>query len=217
MSLRDQLVSKGLVSKKRARQINRESKAERKQAEGARRRKKQVEREAAAEEARRKAEAKEARLRERKEREEAKAAHEHVYRVRQIVRNNRLGGRGPVPFAYRLGETGRVRIMFLKDALARDLRVGRAAIAGFEVEGGEWEYHVITERGAQKLAEVEPSALAHFVQDTKHLRDPSEVLLFRQWEGGLGPHRVHDAGELKALLERERARDAELSTEEDEA
>jgi uncharacterized protein YaiL (DUF2058 family) len=198
VSLRDALLAKGLVSEKRARELGREAKEQRRQEQAQRKGKKETEAEAA------KA-AREAKERQVAEREAARAAraavhdeHEHRHRVRQIVLAHRLGARGRVPFHHRIGDTGRIGCLYVPEAVARDLRAGRLAIAAFQRDDGTWEHHVIQERAAEKLATIEPSALVHFVRDRDHLTDPAENVLVRDWESSLGPHRVRDEQELAA-------------------
>ena len=97
--------------------------------------------------------------------------------------------------------------MYLKEMVARDLRNGGAAIVLFKRDGGEPDWVVVTRRAAEKLAELEPEALIHFVRDVGHIGDPSESLMLRTWEhGGLGPHRVRDDAELARLRARESER-----------
>lgn len=210
-SLRDQLVAKGLASKKRAKRVSRELRDERKAQQGSRRKKKVEAREAKAREAEERAaqqaERREAREASRGERE----AREHVLRVRQIVVGNRLGARGPVPFHHRRGEGTLVGTLQVPVATARDLRVGRAAIAGFADDHGRWSYHVVSERAAAKLAELAPEVLLHHVGDLDHLADPSQALSPRDWPAELGPRRVRDQAGFEAALAREQAREARLT------
>jgi hypothetical protein len=89
---------------------------------------------------------------------------------------------------------GFVGVMYLKEMVARDLRNGGAAIVLFKRDGGEPDWVVVTRRAAEKLAELEPEALIHFVRDLGHIGDPSESLMLRTWEhGGLGPATGGDA------------------------
>lgn len=197
--MRDLFVQKGLVSEKRARQVDRELKEDRRQAQGERRGRREVE---AEERARAEAEAQASAAARRSAAEAdaaARSAHEHVHRVRQIVLRNRVGARGPVPFFVR--EPGGVRVvgLSLPEAVARDLRAGRLAVAALVEEDGGVGVHVVAERAARKLAEVAPEALWLFVTTFEHLSDPAEGILRRDWTSALGPHRVRDAGELARL------------------
>jgi len=202
MSLRDQLMAKGLVSKKRAQKIKRELKQERKSKQSSRRKKKVVDREAEAAQAKARAERQEQRLRDRKAREVEKEAHDHVHRVRQIVRSNRLGGRGRQVYFHRVGDTPRIQALHLPDALARDLRGGRVAIAGFQTDGGEWEHHIVPAKVAERLQDIEPSAIIAWTKGKGDLSDPAEVFLHRTWESGLGPRRLRDPLEIQRFVAR---------------
>ena len=206
MSLRDQLIAKGLVSKKQARKATQELRKERKSKQGKRRRKKHVERETAAAEkvARetREAERRKARDEDASRREQ----HELVFRVRDLIRNNRIGGKGPVLFRFRMIGSTMVGTLKLPVALARDLRVGKAAIAGCRL-GGEVEHHVVSVAAAEKLAEVSPESLVFFVRDLEHLGDPAQAFAERTWETELGPRRLRDEAELSRWRAREQQRD----------
>lgn len=206
MSLRDQLLAKGLVSKKDADRVNRELRQERKASQGARESKAEQDRaekqKAEAEAAAKRAAQEEAR----RAFAEAQAAHEAVHRIRQIVLGNRMGGRGPIPFHHRQHGSDRLACLYLKETLARDLRNGEAAIASLRRENGGYDYLVVTRRAAEKLMVLEPERVVHWVRDAAHLGDPAESLLTRSWESGLGPHRVRDEVELRARVEQERSR-----------
>lgn len=190
MSLRDALLAKGVVSKKDAERVNRELRDARKAAQGSKSGKRETEAQRAAEEAAARAAAKASKDEARRTAAEAREAHESVHRIRQVVMGNRLGGRGPIPFYYREGDGPVLRRLWLKEAVARDLRNGAAAICGFQHEDGTWEHHVVTRRAAEKLATFAPQCVAHFVPDGAHLRDPAESLMIRTWESGLGGRRV---------------------------
>ena len=205
MSLRDQLIAKGFVSKKRARRLDREAKQERKsrQASKKKRKKQQAESEAAARlEAERREE--ERRL-QRSQSAAEREAHELRFRVRDIVRSRRMAGRGPVPFHVRVPNSDRVICLKLTQTLARDLRSGRAAVCGYEGTGGP-VWVVVPRATAERLMAFASEWVAHLVPDKSHLDDPAQALSHRTWETELGPHRVRDEEELKRLIERERAR-----------
>ncbi len=205
MSLRDLLVAKGLASKKRARQVSRELKDERKKGQGSKKRKHQRQ---AAERAARETEEVARREMARVAAQQAAAEreeHERIFRIRDMLREHRLSGRGPVRFHYRVGDTGRIRELHLPPVLARDLRSGAAAIATHRVPAGEWETYILPRRAAERLAEEAPEVLVHWASGGDHLGDPSEAPLERTWESSITPHRVKPE-ELAALRERERAR-----------
>lgn len=205
MSLRDQLIAKGLVSKKRAQRLDREAKRDRKARQASKKKRKNAEAEKAAA-AKREAEAREkARRDARDQAASQREAHELRFRIRDLVRSRRMAGRGPVPFHFRMPQTTRIGCLMLSDTLARDLRSGRSAIAGYlGHEGPEWM--VVPRATAEKLMELGPEWVAHLVPDKSHLDDPSQSVMHRTWESALGPHRVRDQAELSRRLETERAR-----------
>jgi uncharacterized protein YaiL (DUF2058 family) len=206
LSLRDAFLAKGLVSKKDADRVARELRDERKAAQGQRKSKGELEREEKAREEAARAARLEQAAADRKAHAEALARHEREHRIRQIVTSNRLAGRGPVPYAFRKPD-GRVGQLWLKEAIARDLRNGNAAIAIARVDGAQPGHIVITAAAATKLEEIGADVVLHWVREPGHLGDPSESLMLRTWEsGGLGPHRVHDPAELAARVAAERAR-----------
>lgn len=202
MSLRDQLLAKGLVSKKRAQQVDRELKHARKAEQSQRKRKHVAETEEARAEAARKAAEVEAREAARQQAAAVRAAHEHRYRVRQIVGHHRMGVRGTAAFHHRVGDTQRIACMRVSDAVVLELRGGRLAIAALQRDDGTWEHHLVSRQGALKLAEVAPESLVHWVTDLSHLNDPSQAPYQRTWETTGHPHRVRDPDELTAWRQR---------------
>lgn len=189
MSLRDQLLAKGLVSQKQARASDQQAKRERKEAEGHQRRAHEVR---AEEEARRTAE-REAEARRkaevRKANELRAEAEHHAVRVRQIVLANRLGGRGPIRYHHRRVDSPRLGVLMLNERLAFSLRAGMAGVAAVVEEQGV-SYHVVTRRAAEKLAQVAPEALVAWVQDTQGISHPAEAFEARTWEADFRARRV---------------------------
>ncbi len=196
MSMRDLFVKKGLVSEKRAKEVDRALKEVRKAAQAQKRGKHELELEARREREAAQAAALEARRVAAEAAAAQRAAHEHSYRIQQIVRSHRLGGRGPVPFAVRVPASTRVITLWLPEGLARDLRAGRAAVVAM-VEQGAWACFPVSGSAAEKLESLAPGALVHWVKDTSHFADPAQGLMQRSWESTLGPHRVLDASELR--------------------
>ncbi len=189
MSLRDQLVAKGLASKKQARDTNRALKKDRKSRQGSKDRKaaRRAEAEAAAAEAQAQAEA--ARVAARDADRAAREAHEHVYRVRQIIEAHRLGGRGPIPFHHRIAGRTVLGRLSLREAIVRDIRLGRAAVAGYTDDAGEPVVRIVGRKAILRLREIAPEALWHVV-DEPRLDDRSEDPLRKDWEPSVRPHRV---------------------------
>ncbi len=191
MSLRDQLLAKGLVSKKRAKQIDRELKSARKQKQSSRKKKKVLEREARALEDEQRAAVSEQR---RRSRQAARAANEEAQRITQIrslILSNRVSGRGPVPYFHRTVQQGRLAKMQVSPQIAWKLRAGEAAIVALRRGqlGEDVEYFVVHAPAARKLLELSPGHVMTFVQDTTGISGPDERFLEKDWEPSLVPHR----------------------------
>jgi uncharacterized protein YaiL (DUF2058 family) len=186
MSLRDQLLAKGLASKKDARRVEQELKAERRAAQGHKRPESEVR---AEQEARARAEEEAARQRriEEKRRREAEAAEvERRVRIAQIIRSNQVRSRGKVRFHHRTLSGGRLGRIEVSGHVAWKLRCGECAVAALS----DAEYCIVSQRGAARLAEVAPDRIVHWVRDTRGLSAPEECLLEADWEISLLPHRV---------------------------
>lgn len=181
MSLRDQLIAKGLASKKLARKADLALKRQRKAEQGSRardtelRRKQEAEAEQAAEK----------RAQARRQRNLEQRAIEEKHRGQQIVVGNRIGAGGPIPFHFRQVDRRRLGRIEVNKRAAFDLRCGRAGIAWLDKD----DYVVVTGKGARRLLEVAPERLVFFVEDTTGISEPSEQFLYREWETSLGPHR----------------------------
>ena len=189
MSLRDQLVAKGLVSKKKARQLNREQKEERRQAQASRKKKKHLQREAAAQAA---AEA-EAKEQQRREARRATQAERDALEQRLQVRNIVLGNRMPLGRAQRFfhrGPDGRTVVASqVSSGLAFKLRCGEAALA--RLDHPTWvEVVAVPRRAAERLHALAPDQLLFFVEDPTGLSAPDLQFHQRDWEVELGPHRA---------------------------
>lgn len=174
MSLRDQLVAKGLASKKKAQQAERELKAERKRAQAQRAARRDEDAAAEAAHAEELAQRRAQSEADRAAAAAAREAHEMVHRVRQIVWNRRMAGRGPVPFFHRRPGAAALGRLWLPVTLVRDLRLGKAAVAGFVNDRGVFEVHVVDRRTAERLDAIDPAAIVHWVRAGAALDDPSE-------------------------------------------
>lgn len=187
MSLRDQLLKKGLASKKDARRVERDLKQARKSKQGNKQRKSAEQRQA---EAARKAaaEAKRARrLADRKEREAARDRYEHALRVRNLLLGHRLKNSGTHPFHFKARDGRRVLRMLVHPRIAAELAKGSLAIAWLN-QGNRDEYLLISAQGAEKLEAIGASDV--LVHRARGEPDPSEQPLHRDWEPSLRPHRV---------------------------
>jgi uncharacterized protein YaiL (DUF2058 family) len=197
VSLRDQLVAKGIVSKKDARRVDRQLKDERRAEQGSRPRKSATEAEARArakaeEEARRAA-----KLAERREIEARREAAELALRVKNLIEGNRLRPGSGQPFWHRSFELtsegptlGRHLLRLdVSSGTAWQLRSGEASIAALAVRGGT-EYAIVPRKTALVLKEIAPAHLVFHNDEAEGLSDPDLDFLRRQWEPSLAAHRA---------------------------
>lgn len=185
-SLRDQLLQKGLVSKKRARAVDRQQQRARKDQQGQKRKKRAIDEERRAEEKATRETAAERRQAARAAASQVRDAYEAALRVRNLILGHRLDNRGPHPFFHK-GRAGRLVFrMSVHLRVAEELRRGNLAIALLD-HGNRDEYVLIGRIAAEKLHELAPDVLMHWVRQPS--KDPSEALLERDWEPCLGPHR----------------------------
>lgn len=192
MSLRDQLLAKGVVSKKKAREVNRELRQERKQKQGQRRKKNVVAREEqAAVKAAMQAEL-DARRAARQARDAEKATRARELQLRQLVAGNIVRGGGPVPFHFREGS--RVGRMQVSDRIAWKLRAGELGICRLVSPWGEPEEVIVRARAAQRLLELGASDRVLFFQpDPSGISAPELMLPQPPGEPDLRAHRATEA------------------------
>ncbi len=186
--MRDQLLQKGLVDKKRKRRIERELKSERKQSQGSRKTKRELEAEAeAAARAEREA-ALAARAAEReRQRAEAEAVQRRL-RARNLVLGNRVApGRGQ-RFFYARGD-GRIGELDVSSGVAFQLRCGELALAELDDPslGG---VYVVRAKAARRLQEVAPEQVRFLVSDPEGISAPELAFHHRDWPVELGPHKA---------------------------
>lgn len=192
MSLRDQLLAKGLVSKKQARKVDRELKEARLSEQASRKSKSEVAAEEAARRAAEEAQVVARRLAERAAREAETSAAERELRVRNLVTGNRLRpGRGQL-FWHRSFDGRQALRIEVSTGMAFELRSGEAGIAALvrSWEGADLEYVVISRKAALALAEVAPEHLVFFVADATGISEPDHAFLERRWEATLKPRRA---------------------------
>ena len=192
MSLRDQLVAKGLVSKKRAAKLERQLKHERRAQQGSRKKKRQIDAEAEA--SRREAAERESaeRLAARRAREAARQAAEHTLRIRNLLVGNRLRpGRGH-RFWHRSVDGRHLAEADVSSGVAFQLRCGEVALA--HLDHSRWsEVICIPRAAALKLKDLAPDRLLFFVDDPSGISAPDLAFRRRDWDTELGPHRATDA------------------------
>ena len=190
MSLRDQLVAKGLVSKKKAKRVNRELKEARKADQGAKRRKSALAREAQqAREA--EAEARLARRREERERTEAqREAIERRLRIKNLISGNSQRPGAGQPFWHRSIDGRYLLRMAVSSGTALQLRRGEAAIAALPRPGDWMDYVIIPRHAAVRLEAFAPEHLVFFNHDAVGIAEPDAAPLVRQWEPSLQARRA---------------------------
>lgn len=191
-SLRDQLLQKGLVTKKQAQRVNRELKDERKVEQAQRKSKSELKAEEDALRAAEEAELVARRKAERDEREARKDALERELRVRNLVSGNRVRpGRGQL-FWHRSFTGPELLRVEVSTGMAYELRSGQAGIAALRRswEATEVEYVVISRKAALVLLELAPEHLVFFVEDVAGISDAAEAFLERRWEASLGARRA---------------------------
>lgn len=192
MSLRDQLLAKGLASKKQARKAARELKAKRRAEQGSRRSKRELQQ--ASEQAAREAEQAEQDRRRaaRAAQTEAQRVAERALRIRNILIGNRMRPGQGHRFWHRSPDGRYLSELQVSSGMAYKLRCGEVAIARFDHQGWS-EAVLIPAAAAAKLRELAPELILFSVEDTTGLSAPELALHQRDWPTELGPHRATEA------------------------
>lgn len=189
MSLRDQLLAKGLVSGKRARRIDQEEKRERKQEKGNKKRRRELEREARAREEAENAAREAARREARAEYAAQKERMERALQVRNLILGNRIPSRGSVPFHHKDLDGRRLLRLDVSSGVAHQLRCGEAAVVA-DHAGPELRYVVVGRRAAERIVELAPRLVVFWAREAEGLRQPDLAFLQRDWEPSLRPRRA---------------------------
>jgi len=187
MSLRDQFLAKGLVSKKQAGKVNRELKKKRKEKQAKRDKKRDVEARVSLKEATEREVKQSERVEARQQREAVKDAHEQRTRAKQIIQGNQIRHQGRTHFHFKRACGKRIGRLEVSEKVAWMLRCGDAAIALSDRNAER--YVVISGKAAVKLQLISPDDLVFFTEDTKGISDPEEAFLVRKWDMSLQPHR----------------------------
>lgn len=180
MSLRDQLLKSGLVSNKRARELDREQKRARKKAKGQKKSKKERQREAA--EAQR--EADEARAQKRAERGRARAEADRYDRAlarRKLILKSILKGPGEIQFHFKERGGSRLKRLRVNARLAARLQGGSAGIIALSVAKG-LAYLPVSRAAIDLLLKESPQDVVFFVQNTEGIGLPENGFSPRDWE-----------------------------------
>ena len=188
MSLRDQLLKAGLVTKKQARKSKQAQRKEarlqagnleKKRARDARR----AEREAA-EAAKRKAQ----RLAERKENQAIRDQYDRALRVRQLIRAHEMRAGGPLRYFHR-ALMGQIRAVQVSRGMLGFLKTGQVAVAVEHQGNDKVRYALIPASMAEKLESIQPGVVVHWTRG-----DRSEVVeTKRDWEPDLRARRASPA------------------------
>jgi uncharacterized protein YaiL (DUF2058 family) len=187
LSLRDQLLAKGLVSKKQAAKAKRDLKRSRKNSQG-HQKKKRVVAEEEKEAARHESAVKEAaRLVAAQARKRAEAEMQRAIALRKIVLGQRIGVRGPLRFHHRpLLGTAVVRQQ-VSEAAARALRAGAMGIVA--MRGREVEYFVLARAAVQEVLKLAPALVVFFQPDGDGADDTEFAFTERTWDADLRARR----------------------------
>ncbi len=176
MSLRDQLLKAGVVSKKQKQAAERDLKRKRKKKQSKRRSKKDVKRQERAAAEQRRREAIEAKLVRRQESQEAQEAAARSLRANQIVEHHALLSKpGPQRFWHRTPGGVVLNRLDLPRKLAEQLRAGRLAVV-CSVSFGEPTYRVVTREVAERLRGILPERVLFLNERPPDPEDPAEML-----------------------------------------
>lgn len=188
MSLRDQLLKKGLASKKDLRRVNQQSKKKRKKQQGAKRKNSVVEREEQAARQAREERERQERLEARQKAEAVRDRYERALQIRNVLLGNRVQGRGDHPFFVKGPDGRKLQRLGVKRAVAEKLSSGALAVAALDL-GNRHELVLIGAEAARKLTELGAGGLIlHWARGEAEPGDG--LLLDRDWEPSLVPHRV---------------------------
>jgi uncharacterized protein YaiL (DUF2058 family) len=190
MSLRDQLIAKGLASKKDGRRVEQELRDKQRHEQGSRKRasalaaaQKAAARDAEERALRLRAEARQARAQERE-------AEERRNQFRQIVRGNQVRSRGSVRFHFRALDARSIKRMELSERVAWTLRAGEAAIVALVEDDRPHEYVVVSVGAARRLEELRPGCVVFVQPASTSAVDPADGLWRPEQEISLRPHRL---------------------------
>jgi uncharacterized protein YaiL (DUF2058 family) len=177
MSLRDQLLKAGVVTRKQKQAAERDLKRKRKQKQAERTSKKELAREAEIEAQRLRAEALAEKLARRAEVQQAQEASARRLRANQIVEHHALlSVWGPQRFWHPTPGGVVLHRLDLPRKLAEQLRAGRLAVVYAE-QFGEPAYRVVTREVAERLRGILPQRVLFLNEAPPDPEDPAERLL----------------------------------------
>jgi len=185
MSLRDQLLAKGLVTKKQARKADQDARTRRKNKKGQKRKRGIEVAEARAVRALAAEEALRTKLLSRRARESERERMERALQIRNTILGNRIAAAGQQRFHHRSGDGKRIARVHTSAAMVERLRRGDAAIVA-----SDGNYVIIARRGAEKLQDLAPQLLVFWQPCTKTLSRPDQKPHARNWEPELAARRA---------------------------
>lgn len=191
LSLRDQLLAKGLASKRDAQRVERELQQSRRAQQGNRRSKSELEAEQRAAEQAALQEQARARAERRAAADAAREAWMRGVRARDLVAAHRQRRGSGQPWWIRRPD-GTVERTEVSSGVAHELRAGTSALVELARASGV-ELVVVPAEVARRLAEIAPERIVVWVTDTVGISDPAERFLERT-EPTLRPRRAtpHD-------------------------
>lgn len=192
VSLRDQLMQKGLASKKDVRRVEQELDRERRGRDGNKRTKAVDEASRAAEAAREDAERAEAKRAARTAYAVARERTERALQIRNLIASNTVRAAGPVPFCHRVPDAARIGTVHVSLPLAIQLRRGDLAIVALPSPGG-FAVRVVRRGAAERLVEIAPQLVVFWNADPAGTLARDQQPLVKDWESSLGPHRATEA------------------------
>ena len=188
MSLRDQLIAKGLATRKQAKKIDQETRLRRKAKKGKKKKRQVIE---AAEEAARKA-AKHKRLNDKRDarlaRESERERMERALQIRNLILGNRIHAIGQQRFHHRSADGRLVLRLNTSPAMVERLRRGEAGIVS-----ADGAYVIISRQGAQKISDLAPHLLVFWEPETRGLSRPDAQPSPRDWPPEAGCRRASPA------------------------
>lgn len=191
MSLRDQLLNKGLASSKDAKRVGRELKQSRKAKQGKRKKQSAVQREQQQTAREQQQAMLAARAKARLAREQAAEAALTRQRVLDMAKSHAIRSRGPVVMYHRALHGPQLMRIQVSQAVAHTLRCGEAAIVGTQAsKKGSVNYWIVSKKAAARIEEIDPQAVVFWTRDTSGISSPEAAFLQPTWEGGFGGRRV---------------------------
>ncbi len=191
VSLRDQLLAKGLASKKDVQRVERELKHDRRDQQGARKPKSVLEAEQRAQAQAEAAAREEQRRLQRLEAAARRDAVEHELRARNLIDAHRTRRGTGQPWWLRTPE-GTLERTDVSSGVAQQLRAGEVALVRLVRASGD-DVVVLPREAALRLLAFAPERVLFLVRDTTGISDAAERFLARSWEPSWSARRATPA------------------------